>query len=142
MGQGGKDDSIRGTATVVGLAMTTTREIDALLAEAIGCPVAGPIDGRRADYHCGCGKHQAFPRQTTLLAGYYSAPTADTMLQLIEGLAAKGWEWRIETYEAQWFVCLNRDDENHELFTVRADTIPAAVAEAARLALQIPEVTE
>ena len=77
----------------------TDRERDAALAEAIGCKVRPPNPGLSADYNCGCEDqaHWSHPRQANFVAPYFSAPTWETSGQLIEGLAARGWQVEIHS---------------------------------------------
>ena len=130
----------------------TPREIDAKLAEAIGCSV----EWFEGDFHCGCGGH-IYDDTTQILRGgdhcwtygdcptsnllpYYSAPTWETSGQLIEGLAAK---WNITI-----FVGLHTDNggpscaidgggEFPKIFHASGPSAPEAIAEAARLALGV-----
>jgi hypothetical protein len=125
----------------------TAREIDAKLAEAIGCKVKPPFDGLSADFDCGCdkGEHAFLGHKHSFVQPYYSKPTWETSGQLIEGLATKYPHWHIEvsTEGGFWIAVI----ETVEMIlgqnaNVYSDTGPKAIAEAARLALGIPEPTK
>ncbi len=106
------------------------READAALAEAIGCKVSRP------EMECGCppeGRREQRPHaQAPLkrsLMHYATAPTGDTMLQLIEGLAAK---YRVSIVTNGYECTVEIGDVEVE---GNANEIPAAVAQAALRAI-------
>ena len=124
--------------------MTTTltpREIDAKLAEAIGLNLEWHDDLTDADGHAlppGFVWYDNFGLGVDLrdVPTFYSAPTWETSGQLIEGLTGPRTRWRIEI---QWGglphgVIFFNDDDGWE---ATGDTLPRAIAEAARLVLHI-----
>ena len=117
----------------------TPREIDVKLAEAIGLNLEWE-DYVVADGHVEAGWvwYDNFGLGVELrpVPTFYSAPTWETTGQLIEGLTGPHTDWRIEI---QWGgipcgVIFFNDDDGWE---ATGDTLPRAIAEAARLALHI-----
>lgn len=137
----------------LGTLLVTGREIDAAIAEALGCKVAHPVAWPYPQPACGCPVHlePSYPHGIPLHT-YFTAPTGDTMLQIIEGLAKPehgGWEWRGGTRgshhvdsrrEQCWSVFLRPDPDHYAAHlgdNASADTLPAAVVRAACKALGI-----
>ncbi len=131
---------------------TPTRDDDVALAEAIGCKVGTfpKFAGYTEDFQtCECPGH---PHGTgTIISSthrrdgghvftinpYATAPTGDTMLQLIEGLAAKGYE--VEMQQCGGFaICRIRNQAGVVIVDLNAATLPAAVSQAALRAIQTP----
>ena len=113
----------------------TPREIDAKLAEAIGCRVKNGLwewcSVKERDPIKPCPRSGRTIGQS--INPYYSVPTWETAGQLIEGLAAKGWLFEVRLSGECTFkkAVYGRRPHTHLQFG------PKAIAEAARIALGI-----
>lgn len=132
----------------------TPREIDATLAEAIGCTVQDGVLrrdwNRRAedsqahfqDLVCCCEdhRHSANRRGHPWIRPYYSAPTWETAGQLIEGLKHRngGILWCVfDVIQYEYRAAFMNPDSKKKPGWASAPNGPKAIAEAARLALGI-----
>ena len=125
----------------------TPRQIDAKLAEAIGCIVGEPDGALGRTCSCPRGDHavramHGGPVPSAVLLPYYSAPTWTTSGQLIEGLSGprfSPYKFEINTHTDRWFIAWSGHDAG--LVYIDDRNIPKAVAEAARLALglEVPQ---
>ena len=118
--------------------MTTPREMDALLAEAIGCKVEDRWNGGfctcEADTHGkrGSGFRVINGHPCSPVLPYYSAPTWETTGQLIEGLAQLPFDGLLASNAQRRF------DEILAAEYWPSSLTPARIAEAARIALGLP----
>lgn len=119
----------------------TDLERDAKLAEAIGCkPVWEKWNRDSVEaWHCECmalNYVHGDKRRQAEIHTYYSAPTWETSGQLIEGLAARGWE--IEMQQCSGFaICRIRNQAGVVVADLNAGTVPKAITLAACKALGI-----